>query len=68
MDRGRVFWGFREARDTFATQLFDYWGRRDPIGLYEAWLERRGVERVQRRRQLHVHADGPRRPGRVRER
>ena len=37
----------REARDTFAAELFDYWGRRDPIGLYEAWLERRGVSRDQ---------------------
>ena len=37
----------REARDTFAAELFDYWGRRDPIGLYEAWLERRGVERAE---------------------
>ncbi len=36
----------REARATFAAELFDYWGKRDPIGLYEAWLERRGVERA----------------------
>jgi pyruvate dehydrogenase E1 component alpha subunit/2-oxoisovalerate dehydrogenase E1 component alpha subunit len=35
----------REARDTFAPELFEHWGRRDPIGLYEAWLERRGVGR-----------------------
>ena len=35
----------REARVTFAAELFDYWGRRDPIGLFEAWLERRGVPR-----------------------
>ena len=35
----------REARETFAAELFEYWGRRDPIGLYEAWLERRGVTR-----------------------
>jgi TPP-dependent pyruvate/acetoin dehydrogenase alpha subunit len=33
----------REARATFAAELFEHWGRRDPIGLYEAWLERRGV-------------------------
>jgi TPP-dependent pyruvate/acetoin dehydrogenase alpha subunit len=35
----------REARDTFAADLFEHWGRRDPIGLYEAWLERRGIAR-----------------------
>lgn len=34
----------REARDTFSAELFDYWGRRDPIGLFEAWLGRRGVD------------------------
>lgn len=36
----------REARETFAPELFEYWGRRDPIGLYEAWLERGGVARA----------------------
>ena len=35
----------REARATFAPELFEHWGRRDPIGLFEAWLEQRGVER-----------------------
>lgn len=28
----------REARSTFASELFQYWGKRDPIGLYETWL------------------------------
>src|SRR5262249_42648789 len=28
----------REARQTLAPDLFEYWGRRDPIGLYEAYL------------------------------
>ena len=28
----------REARATFAPELFEYWGRRDPIGLYEEHL------------------------------
>lgn len=28
----------REARMTFAPELFEYWGKRDPIGLYERWL------------------------------
>lgn len=33
----------REARDTFAPELFAHWGRRDPVGLFEAWLEDEGV-------------------------
>lgn len=37
----------REARATFAAELFEHWGRRDPIGSYEAWLERRGVARAE---------------------
>ena len=28
----------REARATFSSDLFEYWGRRDPIGLYEEYL------------------------------
>jgi len=28
----------REARQTFSPDLFEYWGKRDPIGLYEAYL------------------------------
>lgn len=28
----------REARRTFSPQLFEYWGRRDPIALYEEYL------------------------------
>jgi TPP-dependent pyruvate/acetoin dehydrogenase alpha subunit len=35
----------REARATFAPELFAAWGARDPIGLYEAWLEGEGVSR-----------------------
>jgi TPP-dependent pyruvate/acetoin dehydrogenase alpha subunit len=35
-----------EARDTFPAELFAYWGQRDPIGLYEAWLEGEGVGRA----------------------
>jgi TPP-dependent pyruvate/acetoin dehydrogenase alpha subunit len=35
----------REARATFAPELFASWGRRDPVGLYEAWLEGEGVDR-----------------------
>lgn len=28
----------REARSTFDKSLFQHWGKRDPIGLYENWL------------------------------
>ncbi len=34
-----------EARATFPPSLFEYWGRRDPIGLYEAYLVEAGVAR-----------------------
>jgi len=34
-----------EARRTFAPELFESWGRRDPVGLYEEWLVGRGVSR-----------------------
>jgi len=33
----------REAREAFPPELFAAWGRRDPIGLFEAWLMDRGV-------------------------
>jgi 2-oxoisovalerate dehydrogenase E1 component len=33
----------REARETFPPELFETWGRRDPIGLFEAYLQRSGV-------------------------
>jgi len=33
----------REARDTFPPELFSEWGRRDPIGLFEAWLGGQGI-------------------------
>ena len=33
----------REARDTFADDLFEHWGRRDPVGLFEAYLVEEGV-------------------------
>ena len=28
----------REARTTFAPELFEHWGKRDPVGLYEGYL------------------------------
>jgi TPP-dependent pyruvate/acetoin dehydrogenase alpha subunit len=37
----------KEARDLFAPEVFDYWGQRDPIGMYECYLERRGFSRAE---------------------
>ena len=34
-----------EARRTFPDELFEHWGRRDPIGLYEEYLVRTGIDR-----------------------
>lgn len=34
----------REARRTFSRELFEYWGRRDPIGLYEEFLASGGLD------------------------
>ena len=34
-----------EARETFAAELFERWGRRDPVGLYEEYLVDEGVAR-----------------------
>jgi TPP-dependent pyruvate/acetoin dehydrogenase alpha subunit len=34
-----------EARRTFPAELFEQWGRRDPIGLYEEYLIGRGMAR-----------------------
>lgn len=33
----------REARVTFPAELFAYWGKRDPIGLYEEYLKGTGI-------------------------
>jgi TPP-dependent pyruvate/acetoin dehydrogenase alpha subunit len=33
----------REARDTFPPEMFTAWGKRDPIGLFEAYLMGQGV-------------------------
>lgn len=33
----------REARETFPEDLFTYWGKRDPIGLYEEYLKQQGI-------------------------
>jgi TPP-dependent pyruvate/acetoin dehydrogenase alpha subunit len=37
----------REGRETFDASLFEAWGKRDPIGLYEAYLEGCGFRRVE---------------------
>jgi TPP-dependent pyruvate/acetoin dehydrogenase alpha subunit len=34
----------REARETFPAELFESWGKRDPIGLFEAYLKTQKVE------------------------
>jgi TPP-dependent pyruvate/acetoin dehydrogenase alpha subunit len=33
----------REAREMMPAELFEAWGRRDPIGLFESWLQSRGT-------------------------
>ena len=33
----------REARETFPAELFEQWGKRDPIGLYEEFLKGEGT-------------------------
>ncbi|MGH7700582.1 MAG: thiamine pyrophosphate-dependent dehydrogenase E1 component subunit alpha [Gemmatimonadales bacterium] len=33
----------REARATFPAELFETWGKRDPIGLYEEYLKEEGL-------------------------
>lgn len=33
----------REARETFPAELFQAWGKRDPIGLFEEYLKEEGI-------------------------
>jgi TPP-dependent pyruvate/acetoin dehydrogenase alpha subunit len=33
----------QEAREILSPDLFEYWGKRDPIGVYECYLERHGI-------------------------
>jgi len=33
----------REARDTLSAALFEHWGKRDPIGMYEEYLKADGI-------------------------
>jgi 2-oxoisovalerate dehydrogenase E1 component len=35
----------KEAREIFPPEVFEYWGKRDPIGLYESYLERHDMPR-----------------------
>ena len=49
----------REARETFPPELFEAWGRRDPVGLYEAWLL--GKRRSRRRSWPKSRRGSPRR-------
>ncbi len=35
----------QEARALIRPDVYAYWGKRDPVGLYEAYLEREGVSR-----------------------
>lgn len=35
----------REARELFSADEFAHWGARDPVGVYEAWLEGEGIAR-----------------------
>jgi TPP-dependent pyruvate/acetoin dehydrogenase alpha subunit len=35
----------KEAREIFPPEVFEHWGKRDPIGLYECYLERHGISR-----------------------
>ena len=33
----------QEARETFPAELFEEWGRRDPIGLFEGYMTGEGI-------------------------
>jgi 2-oxoisovalerate dehydrogenase E1 component len=51
----------REARETFPAELFDEWGRKDPVGLFEAFLRERGsppelLERIEARVLAEIEA------------
>jgi TPP-dependent pyruvate/acetoin dehydrogenase alpha subunit len=35
----------KEAREILSPDLFAYWGKRDPVGMYESYLERHGIAR-----------------------
>src|SRR5438128_7399797 len=35
-----------DARQIISKAMFEYWGKRDPIGMYESYLERHGVPKT----------------------
>jgi 2-oxoisovalerate dehydrogenase E1 component len=35
----------KEAREICPPAMFEHWGKRDPIGMYESYLERRGIKK-----------------------
>lgn len=35
----------REARELFPPAVFEYWGKRDPVGMYESYLQRRRISK-----------------------
>lgn len=45
----------REARETFAADLFEHWGRRDPVGLFESYLLEEGIA-VETLAEVEAHA------------
>lgn len=45
----------REARETFAAELFEHWGRRDPVGLFESYLLEEGIA-VETLAEVEAHA------------
>jgi TPP-dependent pyruvate/acetoin dehydrogenase alpha subunit len=48
----------REARSLFPPETFREWGQRDPVGMYEAWLEGEGIGReVMERIEAEVTAE-----------
>lgn len=53
----------REARETFPAELFEAWGRRDPIGTYEEYLARDDRELAE----VGYDVSGPTREARNRE-
>ena len=36
-----------EARATFPAEMFETWGRRDPVGLFEEFLKKKGISQAQ---------------------
>src|SRR5439155_1260956 len=43
---GHVTHDENDARQIISNTMFEYWGKRDPIGMYESYLERHGVPKT----------------------